>query len=150
MKTIIIILTAMLITCVIFIFEHLSKLEKTVNEIKDLDHAKNIVYKKMLDEYTKMMTAIDLNNHCMHDLNVEYDYIKKFFSATSEYFVTLNESYKNNLEASKDILQVSKILVDQYEEQSSRYDSIMTSISALSVPKKTTRKKTTNTEEKGE
>jgi uncharacterized membrane-anchored protein YitT (DUF2179 family) len=60
------------------------RIEDILDSIQDKETQRNIVYQKMLDEYVKMLSAMDLNSHCYNSINEEYVVMNNTFKKLIE------------------------------------------------------------------
>ena len=81
--------------CVLCILNYIraKRFERIFNEIQDKEEQRNIVYKKMLDEYVKMLSAMDLNAHCYNSINEEYITMNNTFEKLIERIDNIEEQY---------------------------------------------------------
>lgn len=105
MNVLIIIFMLLVFSICILNYIRAKRFERIFNEIQDKEEQRNIVYKKMLDEYVKMLSAMDLNAHCYNSINEEY--------------ITMNNTFEKLIER---IDKVEK----QYDSISEKIDKLLT------------------------
>lgn len=85
----------MLLIFGICIFNHIreKRIEDILESIKDQETKRTIVYQKMLDEYVKMLSAMELNNHCYNSINDEYTTMNNTFEKLIEQIDKIEKQY---------------------------------------------------------
>lgn len=99
--------------CILCILNYIraKKFEHILKDIQDKEEQQNIVYKKMLDEYVKMLSAMDLNAHCYNSINEEYIAMNNTFEKLIERIDKVDKQYDSLSEkidklSSKEQMQV--------------------------------------------